>query len=181
MRVCTLQAPDYDIRRDKRDLRKSNYYNDPAHWRIRSAYDKLHKRLGTDQIIWCYAQRNETLSAERPQTKFWELEVPDDEIITFVDTYVWERVIGNNIIPESLKTRWRDKARETSGDLDWIDQVIKQKQDEFAIGYPEDRLWNLLLHRVQEKAWFDPLIPNPIRTEWVISERYCQLCIPFHF
>ena len=65
-------------------------------FRYREVATKLHKRVGTTQILWCFVERGRYVRVTEDVDKDvmeWELNVPLTQILAFYRVSVWEDII----------------------------------------------------------------------------------------
>src|SRR5687768_11129692 len=88
-----------DLTRHVPDSSKSGYKT-----RITEHYPRLYAMLGTDRFIWCQTERPDWWEVDdsRSYSNWWELEIPREGVVRFVDTIFWNYIIGGRGVPDSL-------------------------------------------------------------------------------
>jgi hypothetical protein len=161
--LWTLHSPDFDIRTGRVDHNKSEYYlNTPG---VKEAYHELWRRLNTPegQIIWCYTTNDEIVKTGIEEI-LWELQIPRENVICFIDDLVWNRILGIRCdVGKTLRRKLRDEAinkcpGNSSSCFDkLLDDFWNQKPktgswwDELFIQTPGENRSALIYHPVQEK------------------------------
>jgi hypothetical protein len=108
IRLWTWHKRDFCLVSDRVDHSRSAYYNYDKLPGIRVAYKLLADRLRTDQFIWCYHLRDEHhVSNYVAENEIeWELEIPKDKVLAFIDGKAWDNIIRSatvfNRLPDSL-------------------------------------------------------------------------------
>ena len=92
MRLWTYHKPDFSLTSGRVDLSRSDYFRCMPE--IPGAYAELARRVGTDQIIWCYVRPDEYNNIPELTCVEWALDVPDDQVLAIIDSFVWERIIA---------------------------------------------------------------------------------------
>jgi hypothetical protein len=103
---------------------RSEYYTNVSG--VPNAYVELANRLGTDQIIWCYARQDEYIDLPHLTRVEWLLDVPDHQILAITDAYIWNKILGIRTYPRSLDYEWLENSpmEETARDA-YIEQKIE--------------------------------------------------------
>lgn len=91
MKLWTEHTPGFSITSGEVDWSRSEYYNETTG--IKEAYHRLAEWLQTRQYIWCYVIEPKRCLDGR---EMWPLDVPQDNFFKIVDSYVWNKVIGND-------------------------------------------------------------------------------------
>ncbi len=178
MRLWTWQTRDFDLTntKEKVDHTKSKYYGTGNG--IPEAYEELHRRLGRDQLIWCYLHRED--HSETPITceieREWELEAPEDEDhVLFIDDLVWNKILGGPCaFPTHLQSWLYDEAlKKNPRDSCQQKQFEQQIEDELWEPEPSEVLWDKLILATLSEAvvpgWASALVRHPIPCTWVIK------------
>jgi len=167
MKLWTWHGRSFSITEGHVDHTRSDYCQDVRGYT--QAVARLGCMLGSDQFLWCLDYRVENPWPRRVE---WSLEVPDDAILAFVDTLVWERILGNQYIPHDLESRWLHEAMAKGQDPDAFSRVMRQQFEDVL---PHRReLWdNVFAEAVQNRFCPDcerntVLIPFPAKPEWVL-------------
>ena len=107
MMLWTWQGEDFDPVVDRIDRSKSDYWVREACPNLRRSYMELDELLclpkdREHQFVWC--------STTAPRTDWygcclWPLDVPPDSILAYLDSRVWEHLIGSDSLPDALLVR----------------------------------------------------------------------------
>jgi hypothetical protein len=108
MLLWSWQKPDFSLTSGSVDHSKSEYYKTVRG--IPAAYAELAKRLDTQDIVWCYVRHDDYDSSSEATRVEWALDVPDELILAIVDTFVWDKIIGQKTFPSMLRSRWISEA-----------------------------------------------------------------------
>lgn len=149
MRLWTWQGRGHLLTDGIVDHSKGRYWDTEKG--IQEAYAKLSQRIGTDQWVWCFTRREDYINAGGQSEVEWELEVPCDRVLAFVDDLVWNKILG-------IRCALPDHVRRT----------LAQSKDEFWDSIP--RSWDKLLvcGPGQSHGSVTALIPHPVERSWVI-------------
>lgn len=146
--LWTLHSPGFDIRTGRVDHSKSEYYlNIPG---VKEAYPKLWRRLNSPegQIIWCYTE-NSQIAKTSKRLILWELQIPREDILCFIDSLVWNRILGIRCgVGNTMYREWKKEA------------INKCPAD--AISYLnklENDFWN---QKPKTGSWWDELFVQEI-------------------
>lgn len=168
MKLWTFHKPDFSITEGRVDHTKSSYFQTVAG--VPDAYCELWKRVGTDQIIWCFTSRKE---AETGMCEVeWSLDVPDSDILAFVDGFVWNRILEIRChVPRRLYQHWRSEALSLyPNNLQERDKFVDAKtEDYWSQEPPEDGWWSCLFVDDPAGEAVSALIRHPVPEEWVMS------------
>lgn len=171
MRLWTYQWPDFRPTdcNVKVNISKSRYAETLP--KYRDAYKKLSDRLGTDQIIWCCTRQDEYkyLLGEAPME--WELEVPAEQILACISSYVWNKILGVKRFTVSCEIRhqWLTQALELApNDPEKLERIRETLEEQFYAPEPEENLWNRLLLKEPSDEGCSVLLKHPIKESWVI-------------
>ncbi len=164
MQLWTWHEPDFSLVEGKVNHERSEYFTTVCG--VPEAYQELCKRLGTDQFIWCYTRGNEHNQLPSQTRIEWVLEVPKSEFLAIVDSFIWNRVLGEKCWPpESLKLKWKQEAI-TRGCAEHFDQQI---QAYHAQAPPQGGWWALLFIDDPTAEGANVLIRHPVPRPWVKS------------
>ena len=170
MRLWSLHKPDFSLTCGRVDHTKSEYYqNTPG---VPEAYEELWKLIGIPegQIVWCFTCRDE-IKPEVPKV-LWELEVPEKEIVRFVDDIVWNRILGIRCaLPTRLRQCFHREAIETFPDNPSKRNDYREKKvDAFwRKDAPTGNWWDLLF--VQKSCeGASAIVRHPLRHGWVVHK-----------
>ena len=110
--LWTIHSPDFDITSGRVDHSKSEYYlSVPG---VKEAYHELWRRLNTPegQIIWCYT-KNDDIAKTGEEKIMWELQIELEKVICFLDSLVWNRILGIKCsVGRTLRRKWIKEAIE---------------------------------------------------------------------
>ena len=146
MRLWTWHKPYFLLVEGKIDHAKSEYYNMVNG--VPEAYKRLHQMIGTGQVIWCFIQREDHIAVPSAPEIEWELEVPEDYILGFVDTIMWNKILGIRCsLPSTIGHQWFDEARKREpSDANKRRQIEQQLKDKFWANVQPGVSWeNLFL------------------------------------
>jgi hypothetical protein len=170
MQLCTWQGPRHSLTSGHVDLSRSEYYNTVAN--VPAAYAELRKRLGTDQLIWCYTRPEDHIKSEGDTRVPWVLDVPDDRIGRFTDDRVSNMILGIIIRrPRSLYNEWLNSIPVGQG----IEYVRRKEAEYHARPAPNGDWWSVLFIdptelRLDDKDQLSSaLLMHPIPEAWVLS------------
>ena len=170
MELRSWQTPDFDLTSGKVDHSKSYYYKEtPGYSR---ACLKLWELLGTNQIIWCFTDKDEHRYLGVGANVEWVIDVPRSDI-KLIDTCIWEKIIGSNYVPHELELQWRSEARKQSPyDKDRRKVIEDQKRAEYLAPVPEDELWSQLFLSIDDVSdkKTTAIILHPIQKGWVVDQ-----------
>ena len=168
-KLWTWHSPDFSITDGRVEHNRSKYLTHPDLRGLRPAYRKLAQHLGTDQIIWCYVRPNEHFHAPSLREIEWELEVPRDQILGIIDTYVWNKIAGIRCHPpESHRLSWEEEAIEA---YPHDDGARAKHREELETAYyapiPEEELWKALFLDMIDAEGATAVIRHPVPEEYV--------------
>jgi hypothetical protein len=168
MRLWTWQGIGHSLVTGTIDHARSQYADTQPG--IVEKYARLVETVGTDQLIWCYTDRDDRVRIDGDTDVEWELRVPDDAILGFVDTYVWNRLLG---IPCGLPDCARQEIRRKAIDLAPCsaagrEQARARLAQEFWDSVPGS--WDSLLVEEPDEsvAGVQVLVRHPVPREWVV-------------
>lgn len=168
--LWTWQGKGYSLLESKRDISKSEYCETEPEYL--SASEKLRELLGTDQIIWCdLAKPEEQMLNQNSKTKaLWKLEVPEDKILRFVDSYIWNKILGIECrLPMGLRERcWQESINSNRH----FREILEECRKEFFAPRPEEDLWTELFIEDYLKKGANAIIPHPVEEGWIRNIRY---------
>lgn len=153
MRLWTWHSPNFSLINGSVDWNKSEYYQQDAG--LRAAYLELRCRLSTDQLIWCYTNREDRLAHDDGRVE-WTLDVPKESIIAFVDNYVWNRLLGKTrvTVSDHIRLKWKNEALSTYPHL-------PKKRHEFV----EQKYVEFWSRPAPTEGWWQSLFVEPARIE----------------
>jgi hypothetical protein len=132
MMLWTWQGDDFDPVLDRIDRTKSGFWRDHACPSIRQSYAELDELLclpkdREHQFVWC--------NTTAPRTDWygcclWPLDVPPDSILAYLDSRVWEHLIGSDSLPDALREKWKWElcSRQVPGD-EWEGEMSRRKRE----------------------------------------------------
>ncbi|NLX12902.1 MAG: hypothetical protein GXY44_04505 [Phycisphaerales bacterium] len=132
IKLWTWQLPDWDITRQKRDLSYiEEAWGEYTANRLRTLYDRLHRKLGTEEFLFCTTQY--TYWAQLEIRRLWVLDVPREKVFCYISSPMWEALVSQNFCMVTEEEAWQnlilddDKmmTRTTSGQMKDIDPLIK--------------------------------------------------------
>jgi hypothetical protein len=165
MKLWTWQGRGFDIADPclKIEHDKSPYYNDPDTPSVKGAYCGLSKRLGANQFIWCYTRESDHFRSPADCTAKWELDVPQDRILGFIDDLAWNRILGiGGVYPTG--PLHKEARRRTREDPSQCGQVKAEMELEIDARYANKDLWSMLF------------VPPPVEDTW---DKACSALVPF--
>ena len=180
IQLRTIHSPVFSITKGFVDHTKSLYYQKTAG--VKEAYYELWKRLKTPkgQIIWCYTEGNKITKAEGEEKILWTLQIPCKEVICFLDSLVWNRILKIKCrVTRTMRQQWINEAAEkypedTHSQESYIDQCEKDFWDQ----KPKTGSWweELLVQGPSEGI--DAIIHHPVpeiaingREPWYVKPR----------
>lgn len=173
MRLWTWHKQDFSLIKGKVYHVKSDYHKTVQD--IVAAYRKLHHRIGTDQVIWCFLRREDHVEIAGAPEIEWELEVPDNCILCFVDNIVWNKILCIRCtVPSAIRHQWFAEAlRREPGDIDKRHQIEQQLKDEFWKQESPEVLWDKLILSKPSEATVSAcaVLRHPVPREWVVKSQ----------
>ncbi len=164
MKLWTWHGTDFSLTCGRVDHSLSQYYNCMPS--IPPAYAELARRVGTDQIIWCYARPDPDEYEDLKQIK-WVLDVSDDRILAIISSPIWERIICTKALPPALREKWKCEAFQ--GKHDDSEAYIEEKSEEyFSQPPPEGGWWTDLFISDIGAEGARVLLKHPIPDSWVV-------------
>ena len=166
MQLWTWQEPGFSLMFGYVDHTQSKYYNTLAG--APEAYAELATRLDTDQIIWCFVRPDDYSDMSHLTRVEWTLDVPDNEILKIIDAYIWNKILGIQTYPHTLRLQWLDDApiEENARDA-YIDQKI---QDYHSQPEPDGGWWSRLFIKDTMVEGAEVLLKHPIPQSWVVCD-----------
>jgi len=169
--LWSFHKPGHSLLDGRVDYRLSAYCDDAG---IMAAYSQLHRRLGTDQIIWCYTRKDEFRETGIPMVE-WAFEVPVSDVLAFCDSTVWTRIIAKagSTLPGGLRRRFMKQALERFPDQPDERHAYEARLTEayWSQPAPSGDWWNHLLVEYTGQESVDALIPHPAHREWHVGSR----------
>ncbi len=163
--LWTIHPPDFDLTSGRVDHSKSEYYLTVSG--VKEAYQELWRRLNTPegQIIWCYA-KNDDIVKTGEEKIMWELQIPREKVICFLDSLVWNRILGIRCaVGNTMRRQWIKEAIEN--DPRNSRAYLKRREDDFWNQKPKTGSWwdELFVHNTGELA--DAIIHHPVPNNFV--------------
>jgi hypothetical protein len=165
MKLWTWHGPDFSLTSGRVDHSRSSYYTDENLPKIPCAYAELARRLGTDQIIWCYVSPNEYIKTSNDTRVEWVLEVPDDKLFSIIDSFIWNRIIDRKTYPDSLREKWAYEAIETD---DYNAYLERNRQKYDSQTPPKGGWWEALFITDINTEGATVLLKHPIPDIWIV-------------
>ncbi len=140
---------------------------------VPAAYERLWSEIGTSQIVWCYTLANQYSTTGIARLE-WELEIPTDDVLGFVDDIVWNRVLGIQCdLPEELRIEFKNAAIPEHPD-DPAARMAFEK--ELAAEFwnrqpPEGDWWASLLVEARADDCTSALVAHPVDDAMVIDKQ----------
>ncbi|MDB5291797.1 MAG: hypothetical protein JWL69_3038 [Phycisphaerales bacterium] len=171
MKLWTWQTSGFNICRDHVVLGKSHFHNHADG--IPQKYQRVFKRLGTRDVVWCFTVETDWKSNQTTvdHRVCWTLDVPTDEIASFVDDWLANRLQEGKPCPE-LET-WRNWRRESVQQhpkrIDRQDQFIdaKLKGQAGATLAAEEGWHGIFLDEPEAAEHVSALVRCPIDPKWL--------------
>ena len=176
MMLWTWQGSDFDPQVDRIDRSKSGFWRDQACPDIRQAYAELDELLclpkdREHQFVWC----NTTV----PETDWygrclWPLDVPQDGVLTYIDSRVWEHLIGSGWLPNTLRDQWKWDlcSRQVPGD-EWEGEMSRREREYHDSFGSREGCLGALLSPTGPGEDVIALVPLPLDPSWICSS--CEL------
>ena len=173
MKLWSLHTPGFSLTRGRVDHARSEYWRECR--TVRKAYPKLWELIGVPdgQVIWYFTAQTGILRTGVKKI-LWELNVPDSEIIAFVDSIVWNRVLERQCaLPRDLRARWLGEANdEFPGDSAKRDAYLREQEEQFWLRKPPSGDWwdSLLTERRSHEA-VSAITRHPACEGWISDSR----------
>jgi hypothetical protein len=165
MKLFTSQTPDFSLTSGTVDYTRSPSCKLLP--KIRAAYDELYQRLGLDRyrIIWCWPRREDC----RPWREdiVWILNVDESDCLAIVDGFIWSRIIGENVIPDSIHMEW---IMESNSYNDPHAYISEQEEAYKARTPPPGGWWEILFTSNGGAEGAHVLLQHPIPPAWVVAK-----------
>lgn len=131
-----------DVPNLRLDHTKGGYWNNESSYRdnYRKALPELHRRLGTDQLLWSFALETDFRYFKEWNQMKWLMDVPDDRVVFYRDDE-WHKILYNG------QDRWED--------------LIVDVTPEVAVNFNIEAL----VKGPFNPSWFTCLGEPPIRTK----------------
>lgn len=169
--LWSFHRPGHSLLAGKTDPRRSPYRRDAG---IMAAYAELHRRLGTDQIIWCYTRKDDFRETGIEMVE-WAFEVSVTEVMVFCDSTAWARIIGKSgsTLPGGVRRRLMREALERFPNQQAERRAYEAQlfQECWSQPAPSGNWWDHLLVEYTGQEGVDAIIPHPAHREWLVG---CQ-------
>ena len=127
------------------------------------AYEWLFKELGTDQVIWTYADPESLCFPHGKEFKLWHLRVPEEAILGVLHDVYWDLLLNMGICFTDDEYDYWEKNVDSKAPLDDLVELQLRRDGS------TDANWrkyvfdcpNILEHQI--------LIPAPLKPEWVVD------------
>ena len=166
--LWTIHSPDFDLTSGRVDHSKSKYYLSVSG--AKEAYHELWRRLNTPegQIIWCYTVGDDIAKTGLERIK-WELQMPRKKVICFLDSLVWNRILGIKCrVGNNMRRQWIRKAiNKFPYDSDARDAYVDQCYEDFWNQQPKTGSWWDELFVQNAGECVDAIIHHPVPDNFV--------------
>lgn len=170
--LWSFHEPGYSLLKGEADPNKSRYHDDAG---IMAAYAELHRRMKTNQIIWCHTRKEDFRETGEAMIE-WAFEVPEAKVLRFYDPVVWARIIGKagSTLPDKLRRQLRKQAlsrfpHDATKSKAYEAQIISEFWNQPA---PSGDWWNHLFVEYTGQEGIDALITHPAHPSWYIGEKH---------
>ena len=176
MKLWSLHTSNFSLTEGTVDPTKSEYQQNVPN--ISKHYPKLLEliEIPNGQIIW-YHTDHKRIPKTRVQMILWEVEVPKTESIKFVDSIVWNRILGIKCcLPKSVCEKWEDAGRKKfTGDRPKYDAYVQEQTEQFWSRKPPTGDWwdSLLIDPIanpRRDESVSAITRHPIPEAWVIKK-----------
>jgi hypothetical protein len=169
--LWSFHEPRHSPLTGKVDHSRSQYRDDAG---IMAAYAELHRRLGTDQLIWCYTNKENFQETSIEMTE-WAFKVPVTGVLAFYDSMVWTRIIGKpgTGLTRTLRQQFKKEALAKYG---YDPKARHDYEDGLADACwkqppPSGDWWNHLFVEYHGQDGVDALIRHPVDRMWHIGNQ----------
>ena len=176
--LWTWQGDDFDPVVDRLDRSKSHYWVREACPNLRQSYAELDELLclrglpkdREHQFVWCYTTAPRT---DWYGCRLWPLDVPQDSILAYLDSRIWEHLIGG-ALPADLQETWRHELHSRRITAEQWQQEFSRKEREYhdSFGSRGDCL-AVLLSPTGPGEDVLALVALPLDPSWIRSS--CEL------
>lgn len=167
MKLWTLHTPGHDITAGRVDHSKSEYYcTVPG---AKMVYAELWSRLDKPdgQIIWCDTN-NTDIAKTGIEMIMWELEVPLDSIICFLDSLVWNRILGIQCgVSSTMRRQWIKEAIDNCPEVEDSHAYYEQYIRDFWARKPKTGSWWDELFVEEPGDCINAIIHHPVPYSYV--------------
>jgi hypothetical protein len=166
--LWTIQHPEFDITSGIVEHEKSEYYLPLSG--VKEAYHELWQRLNIPegQILWCYTTKDDIVKTGEEKI-LWELQIPREKVICFLDDLVWNRILGTiqDISLRSMHNQWFEEWKKVPNNpITWED-YIERCEEEFRAQKPKTGSWwdELFVQHIGEYTC--AIIHHPVEDNFV--------------
>ncbi len=176
MMLWTWQGTGFDPFKDRVDRSKSEFVDDHQHPDLLSAYEELDGLLSLPeelkhQFVWCFTTEPDFWD----RRGLWRIEVPDDCILSLVDSPLWHRLIGNRTVPDSRRDSWtREVASQQLFGDKRAAELAKREREYLAACPPRDECLRKLRLPTNPGPDISALVQVPLCRTWL---RTCDLSL----
>ncbi len=184
MMLWTWQGLDYDPMVQAINRSKSEFFNSPPFPDLPRTYEELDELLSLPsetrhQYLWCYTSDSWPLHPWYERC-LWPLDVPQSQIISLIDSPLWEYLIGSPSVPIALHAEWRDELRSKRLNDDEYRTEMVKKERAYRQTFPSRATcWQ----RLRSPTICGPdvlaLVPTPLDVAWIraydLTPRFPQL------
>jgi hypothetical protein len=168
MRLWTWHTPDFSLLEGSVDHSRSVYFQ--THPGVPAAYRELAKRLGTDQLVWCYTAPNQHHYIASDNKVEWELDVPDGEIVALIDAVAWSRIIGQNLaITRELSDRWHAEAKALHPTDEAAQRAHEKERLRQSAVPPPGGWWSVVFVHDRTGEGVSALVRHLVPKSWIVK------------
>ena len=163
--LWTIQFPDFDLTSGRVDHNRSEYFLTVSG--VKNAYQELWHRLNTPdgQTVWCYTSEDGIVKTGVKKIR-WELCMPKKEIICYLDSLVWNRILGIRcIVGNTMRNQWVREAIKLASNNS--DVYYKKLEDDFWNRKPKTGSWWDELFVQNTGECVDAIIRHPVPDKFV--------------
>ena len=115
------------------------------------------------QFVWCFtADPGDESWYER---RLWQIDVPTDSVLAYVDNRIWEHLIGSDVVPTDLRRQWCCQGLSN-------EEISAKVQEYHEKCFPSRKeCVEALLSPTAPARTFWLLVPVPFAESWICS--YC--------
>jgi len=164
MKLWTFHTPDFSLTSGSIDLDRS--FDVSYVTGLREAYEELARHLGLEryEILWCHNREDFNRAGYRDRVEY-KLDVPDDQFLCIVDSYIWNKIIGLDAYPTPLYFKWREEAAPNA-----IGDYIEKKLAEYhSQPPPPGGWWSRLVIEDLDAEGACVLLRHPIPEAWIVE------------
>jgi hypothetical protein len=179
MLLWTWQGEIFNPLSDRVDRKKSRFYDPTVCKTIQQAYHELDELLARPgqqhQYLWCLTDRKE--ARERWNKRLlWTIEVPDENVLGFIDDRLWNHLIGSEYVPQILLEEWSEALLNLEGTA--YEQAMDRRSRDYHESFPSRVVClEQLLTSGQPGPGVSALITAPIEIDWLRPSDYAPQSI----